>query len=285
MTYEWVLSFVAFADHLNFTHAAAELHLSQPALHAQVHKLADEIGRPLYQRVGRALALTAEGSRLAVFGRELKARGDAVLAELRGEAASAPLVLAAGQGALLHLLGPAIRRFVGRGRLLRLLALPGPAAVAAVREARADLGVVATGEPPADLEATRLVTAGQQVVVPAKHRLASRAQLRPRDLDGERIIVAPAGAPHRAQLAHALKLAHARWEVAIEASGWDPMMQFARLGIGIAVVNDFCAVPPGTVGIPLAGIPRVAYHLVARRGFASPPAAQLHTLLVATLAR
>lgn len=33
-------SFVVFADHLNFTRAASELHISQPALHVKVNKLA-----------------------------------------------------------------------------------------------------------------------------------------------------------------------------------------------------------------------------------------------------
>ncbi len=105
--------------------------------------------------------------------------------------------------------------------------------------------------------------------------------MRARDLASERIIVAPAGSPHRAQLA--IALAQVRWEVAIEASGWEPMLQFARLGIGIAVVNDFCAVPPGMVGVPLLGIPRIAYHLIARRGFANPAADRVRALLAETL--
>jgi DNA-binding transcriptional LysR family regulator len=54
-------SFVVFADHLNFTRAAAELHISQPALHVKVRKLAEALGRPLYRRDGRRLVLTADG--------------------------------------------------------------------------------------------------------------------------------------------------------------------------------------------------------------------------------
>jgi DNA-binding transcriptional LysR family regulator len=37
----------------------------------------------------------------------------------------------------------------------------------------------------------------------------------------------------------------ARWSVAVEATGWELMLQFARVGLGIAVVNDFCTVPRG----------------------------------------
>ncbi|MFD0541615.1 LysR family transcriptional regulator [Actinomadura luteofluorescens] len=56
-------SFAVFADHLNFTRAAEALHISQPALHVKVQKLADTLGRPLYTRQGRRLALTPAASR------------------------------------------------------------------------------------------------------------------------------------------------------------------------------------------------------------------------------
>ncbi|URN00095.1 LysR family transcriptional regulator [Actinomadura madurae] len=39
-------SFAVFADHLNFTRAAEELHISQPALHVKVRKLTETLGRP-----------------------------------------------------------------------------------------------------------------------------------------------------------------------------------------------------------------------------------------------
>src|SRR4051812_10305242 len=101
-------SFVVFADHLNFTRAAAELHISQPALHVKVRKLAQELGRPLYQRVGRRLVLTGDGEAVARFARAHDERLAHFLAEFAGVAPGRPVVLAAGQGAFLYLLGDAI---------------------------------------------------------------------------------------------------------------------------------------------------------------------------------
>jgi DNA-binding transcriptional LysR family regulator len=100
-------SFLAFGEELNFTRAAARLHLSQPALHVQIRKLAEDVGDPLYRRVGRALELTPAGRELLGFGRELRDRTDSFLASLRG-ASPQRVVLAAGEGALLYSLGPAI---------------------------------------------------------------------------------------------------------------------------------------------------------------------------------
>lgn len=282
MTYEWLFAFVTFAEHRNFTRAAAQLHISQPALHVQIKKLAESVGRALYVRSGRGLVLTREGERLAAYGREVLDRGDRVLAEIRGETAAGPVVLAAGQGAFLYLLGSAIRRFPKQRWPLRLLALPGPEAIEAVRSARAHLGVVA-GEAPGDLASTELLAVGQSVVVPASHRLARRRSLAPRDLDGEAIVVAPVGSQHRMMLAQALRVAGCEWTVAVEASGWELMLHFARTGIGITVVNDFCTVPRGMVGIPLAGVPAITYRLLARDPLHAAAQA-MHSLIVDSVA-
>ncbi len=280
MDYGQLFAFVVFAERLNFTHAARDLHISQPALHVQIKKLTEAVGRPLYRRTGRALTLTAEGRRLAAHGREVDERGRQVLAELRGEAAAAgPVVLASGQGAFLYLLGGAIRRFLRQGGGLRLLTLPGPDAIEAVRDARAHLAVVATDAPPPDLDATRLREVGQRVVLPAAHRLARRRSIRAADLAGESIVTAPAGSPHRAMLTQLLRAARVDWTVAVEAAGWELMLHFARLGLGIAVVNDFCPVPPGMAAVPLTGAPTITYHLLARRAPHAVATASLHTLL------
>ena len=57
--------------------------------------------------------------------------------------------------------------------------------------------------------------------------------------------------------------------VAVEATGWELMLRFARYGVGVAVVNDFCPVPKGMTGIPLVGAPDVTYYLVVRSGLTS----------------
>lgn len=121
--------------------------------------------------------------------------------------------------------------------------MSGPDSVQAVRESRADVGVVVLNSIPPDLDCRRLRSVGQMVLLPRSHRLAKRRKLQPRDLDTESIVVAPEGSPHRTMLAHALRVAGAAWSVAMEATGWELMIQFASYDLGVAVVNDFCPVP------------------------------------------
>ncbi len=56
-----LIGFEASARHLSFTRAAEELNLSQAAISKQITNLEDRIGRKLFIRKHRALALTKEG--------------------------------------------------------------------------------------------------------------------------------------------------------------------------------------------------------------------------------
>jgi DNA-binding transcriptional LysR family regulator len=59
---------------------------------------------------------------------------------------------------------------------------------------------------------------------------------------------------------------------AVEASGWELMMRFAELGMGLAVVNEFCTPPRGTVRRPLVGLPAVHSQLLRLRDRQPMPA-------------
>jgi DNA-binding transcriptional LysR family regulator len=54
--------FVAVAEELHFGHAALRLHLSQPALSTQIHKLEQLVGAQLLERTSRHVELTRAGA-------------------------------------------------------------------------------------------------------------------------------------------------------------------------------------------------------------------------------
>ncbi len=53
-------AFEASARHLNLTRAAQELHVTQTAVSQHIRKLEDRLGKPLFRRLPRGLALTDE---------------------------------------------------------------------------------------------------------------------------------------------------------------------------------------------------------------------------------
>jgi DNA-binding transcriptional LysR family regulator len=265
-------AFAVFADHLNFTRAAAQLRMSQPSLHAKVGRLARALDRPLYVRAGRRLVLTADGEAVARFARENDARLDAFLAGLRGTPPEQPIVLAAGPGAYQFVLGDAVHRALREpsGRLRLITANQGQA-LAALRSGRAHLGVAVLEELPDDLIAVPLATYPQTLLVPADHRLARRRTVRVRDLAGAELVVPPPGRPHRAALETALRGAGANWTVAVEADGWPLIVHFAALGVGLAVVNGCVPAPAGVVARRITDLPPLTYHVVHRPGARDDP--------------
>ncbi len=265
-------SFAVFAEHLNFTRAAAELRISQPALHVKVRKLAQALGRPLYHRSGRRLVLTADGEAVARFARVHDERLADFLAEFAGVVPGRPVVLAAGQGAYLYLLGDTIRAVLAEEPTrLRLINCDHRQMLAAVRTGQAHLGVSVLDVRPEDLTAVELATFPQVLLVPDGHRLARGSAVTLADLDGERLVVPPQHRPHRVHLEQALRTAGVDWTVAVEAEGWPLITHFVTLGVGLAIVNGCVPAPPGLVARPVTGLPAVTYHVVHQPSALSDP--------------
>ncbi len=275
INHDWLLGFLVFASHRNFTRAARELHISQPALHTQIRKLSESLGVPLYRKQGRELHLTPAGKRVLAFAREIHERSSALQDELATRAHRMPLVLAAGQGAFLYLLGDAIKAYHSGGNApLQLLTLDRDATVEAVRTGAAHLGVTALDAIPHGVDAEVLAVVEQNLVVPAGHALARRGAARLKDLEGVPLILPPADRPHRTSITAALNSAGVTADVAVEANGWELMLHFVRIGLGVTIVNGCCRIPSGTVAFPLAELPAVRYQILSRAGARLSPAAK-----------
>ena len=76
--------FVAAAEELNFTRAAARLYVAQQALSREIQRLEARLGTKLFIRTTRRVTLTPDGERLLVRAQDLVARHDAVWADVHG---------------------------------------------------------------------------------------------------------------------------------------------------------------------------------------------------------
>src|SRR5262249_60740412 len=106
MRTDWLQAFLKFSECMNFTRAAAELNISQPALHVKIGKLADWLGQPLYLKAGRNLVLTPAGELVSVFARDEHERLLGFVEEFRHGGTPPAVVFLGGQGRCLHLRGP-----------------------------------------------------------------------------------------------------------------------------------------------------------------------------------
>lgn len=84
--------FVAAAEELSFTRAAARMYVAQQALSREIQRLEARLGTKLFERTTRRVVLTPDGERLVARARELVAQHDAVWASLHLPAAK-PIVI------------------------------------------------------------------------------------------------------------------------------------------------------------------------------------------------
>lgn len=75
--------FWAVAKEGNLTRAAAHLHVSQSALSAQIRQLEEQLGQPLFARVGRGLQLTEAGQLAMGYAESIFTAGAELTALLR----------------------------------------------------------------------------------------------------------------------------------------------------------------------------------------------------------
>lgn len=78
--------FVAVAEELHFSRAAARLHLDQPTLSRHIRRLEQRLGVELLERTTRSVTLTASGSAFLVKAREVIASADAAVEAARAGA-------------------------------------------------------------------------------------------------------------------------------------------------------------------------------------------------------
>ena len=78
---DYLRTFIEVADTKGFTRAGIQVNRSQSAVSMQIKRLENEIGKPLFERIGKKAKLTAEGNILIKYARQIvKEHDDAVVA-------------------------------------------------------------------------------------------------------------------------------------------------------------------------------------------------------------
>jgi LysR family cyn operon transcriptional activator len=179
--------FLAVAETAHFTRAAAKLHVTQPTLSHQIRQLEEQMGLPLFDRVGRRVKLTTAGETLLPHARKvLRELEDAQVAlnELNGLKRGL-LRVGIVQTVNACVIPEIVARFSAEHDGIRVEC--GEMAVADIESdleaGKLDLGI--SFMPPArkSLTGEKLFKEELVAVVSSNHKLANRRQLRVRDLD------------------------------------------------------------------------------------------------------
>ena len=242
---------VALAEELNFTRAAANEHIAQPALSQQIRRLEDEVGLSLVERTTRHVSLTEAGELLVVRARRVLAELEAAQTELealRGISSGHVTI-----GAM-HTMGPIDLSLV----LARFHELY-PDVALTVREQSSeemaemlrvdevDLAFLSVTErvEAHGLGLYQLVSEELVVLLPPDHALASRRQVRMADLAGEPFISFREGARLRELLLAAGREADFEPRVTLESNESQRIRRLVSRGLGVAILPRSDAVGPG----------------------------------------
>ena len=83
--------FMSVANHLNFSQAAKQLQITQPAVSHQIKTLEDELGTALFHRSSKSVRLTQEGHMFTQYAEEILKLSGMSRARLRESQASKPM--------------------------------------------------------------------------------------------------------------------------------------------------------------------------------------------------
>jgi LysR family transcriptional regulator, benzoate and cis,cis-muconate-responsive activator of ben and cat genes len=287
-------SFVAVAEELHFSRAAARLHLAQSALSAQVRQLEREVGGPLFVRSTRRVELTPAGEALLGDATQLLSLADAALERVRGlvRGQSRSLVIGTLGPSPGGVLAPLIARFSSRHPDVRMeiRAFDFTDTVDGLRRRQADCAFLYLPIEDPELEVTPLLTEERVVVLRESHRLASRATLSPRDLLGEIFIEQPSSVP-QAWRDHWLLVAENGERPRTSphtADKFEDWLHLIAQGEGIdtcpAVISRYYAWPE-VAFVPLADAEPCTLAIVRRRDAPDPLVEEFITLAQEIVAR
>lgn len=187
--------FVAVAEELHFTRAAARLGIAQPPLSQQIRGLEREIGVQLFHRTKRRVELTEAGRVLLQGARRVLAEAERAEEDASRAARGEVGHLAIGfvGTAAVDVLPRVIRDYRNRFPDVRLTLhqLPTEQQVTRLRSGEIQVGFVRLPVADASLSVDTVLREAVLAVVPEDHRLAELGEIELRELADERFILFP----------------------------------------------------------------------------------------------
>lgn len=193
--------FRTVAETLNFSKAADELHVSQPAVTSQIRTLEEGLGISLFERVGRNATLTPAGKALLPYVRQIEALTNEALAALApfGVQEGAEVSIGASHTIGVYLLPALLPQLVADWPKLRIHIVNGSSSeiLNALASHQVSIGLIEAPAHRPDLKIERFMEDELCLILSPKHRWAKRAFLRAAEIVQEPILLRETGSGMR----------------------------------------------------------------------------------------
>ena len=230
----------AIADSGSFTAAGAKLHVSQSAISRQILLLEDELGEPVFHRIGRRIRITPAGeSLLQLSHRVFQDLQDTVSAiSDKQESLNGTMRLVGGMTVCLYVF-PALlaeMRRVHPHLDLKITVGTAERSIAMLRSGAGDLGLITLPVEAADLVSVPVLEEELLLVTYPTHPLAKKKVITPADLSRQHFIVFETGSITRKLVEEFFAQERIKPEIVMETENVEIIKAMVRHGLGISIV-------------------------------------------------
>jgi DNA-binding transcriptional LysR family regulator len=235
--------FRVVAHHLNFSRAAEELLLTQPAVTQQVKALEEEFGVPLFDRGGGHISLTPGGEALLPFADKMKTLSEEAAAAVAGAYGqqAGELALGASQTIGQYLLPRLAAGFMHMHPKVHIVARSGnsDAMLEALVAREIHLALIEGPEQRQDVRIEPFMEDHMVLVVPASHEWASH-EITISDLATQPLLMREFGSGSRRVIEQALAAAGLKakeLKVSMELDSTEGLLSAVEAGLGVTFVS------------------------------------------------
>ncbi|MDD2721169.1 MAG: LysR family transcriptional regulator [Gallionella sp.] len=232
--------FEKVASHLNYSRAAEELYLSQPAVSMQIKQLEGHIGLALFEQMGKKIFLTQAGSELFHYARSISlqmAEMEAIFDEMKG----------VGQGRLTlsvvntanyftpQLLAKFCQRHPGINVILQVANRD--AVLKQLADNTTDLAIM--GKPPEDLDINAESFMDNPLVVIAQpgHALSGIKRIKFAQLAEQTFLSREKGSGTRSAMERVFARHHIQPSISMEMETNEAIKQAVQAGMGLGILS------------------------------------------------
>ncbi len=230
----------AIAETGSFTACGRKLHVSQSAISRQILLLEEELGEPLFLRVGRQVRMTPAAESLVQLGQrvflDVRETVGAITdrtRELRGT-----LRLSGGMTVCLYVFPPLLKhlRRVHPQLDVRLTVATAGRSVQEIRGGRVDAGLLTLPVEESDLVTVPVLHEELLLVTTPTHPLARRRRVTPRDLDGQPFVLFEVGSATRKVIDQFFATEKIDPTIVMDTENVEIIKAMVKTGMGIGIV-------------------------------------------------
>jgi DNA-binding transcriptional LysR family regulator len=277
----------AIAETGSFTAAGEKLHVSQSAISRQVLLLEDELGEPVFHRVGRRVRITPAGDSLLQLSHRVFQDLEDTIAGIsdRQESLKGTLRLVGGMTVCLYVfptLLTEIRR-VHPNLDLKITAGGTDRCIAQLRAGTAELGMLTLPIDVPDLVSVPVLQEELLLVGDAKHPLARKRKIAPSDLAHQPFVLFETGSNTRRVVDEFFVKENIEPNIVMETENVEILKAMVKAGLGITII-PYSAVAAEVRARRLFSRRIVGHSLIRETGWIYPKMSRLPRTVAEVLA-